>query len=264
MYSLRKLIFVMMIMVIMMLLIPMVVAFRLDVSCPPSVNAGSSVTCTIDLSEDITDVFGDQFEINAPGFTAGTPFLDPDTNGVSSYNSGGLGATTVLLKFSEGQPAGPVATFHLVAGTAAGDYVISLTNYVTANSTIPDTITIAGPVTGTSGTTDTGTSGSSSGGGGGGGSSGGGSDGSSGGSSGSRSTPSASDGTSITNVVEEELLQPIEKPVEESLPSEVVQKELSSAGTVSSPKYVWLLLSGTAVLVVVVSLLFIYLRKRAA
>lgn len=259
MFKRSKSIFLVVLFLFAILSIPFAAAFTLDVNCPSTVDAGSSVTCTIDLSEDITDVFGDQFEINAPGFTAGTPFLDPDTNGVSSYNSGGLGATTILLKFSEGQSAGPVATFHLVAGTAAGDYVISLTNYVTANSTIPDTIMIAGPATSpantttnntaadTSGTANTGTSG--------GGGSGGG--GSGGGSSGSRSSRSTQSGTSITDVTEEPESDSVEK--QEASPLQFLEQPPAKA---ASSKSLWFLLAGMGILiVVVVSLLVIYIKR---
>ncbi|MDP3733902.1 MAG: hypothetical protein Q8R37_01620 [Nanoarchaeota archaeon] len=255
MFTKSKLIFLLVVVSLILLLIPFTAAFTLDVNCPPTVTAGSPVLCTIDLSEDVTDVFGDQFVITAPGFTNGTPFLEPDTNGVSSYNSGGLGATTILLKFSEGQSAGPVATMNLIAGTTAGAYTISLTDYVAATSTTPDYITIVA-LAGNTSTPDPISDGSGGGGGGSGGSGGG------SGSSGSRSSRSTSSGTSVTDI-EEEPLEP-EQPVEASLPLEEsgVTEETSA---VSSTKYLWLLLTGMGVLiVVVVGLLVIYLRKRAA
>lgn len=254
-----KVFYILVIVSFAVMLIPVAAAFRLDVNCPDTVDAGNPVTCTIDLSEDVTEVFGDQFVINALGFTEGTPFLEPDTNGVSSHNSGGLGATTILLKFSEGQLAGPVATLNLIAGAAAGAYTISLTNYVTANSATPDTIIIVASTSAP--LASDGSSGGSSGGGGG---SSSGSDENSG-SSGSKNFSSRRSGTSRTDITEEEPLEPVEESAEESLPSDVVKEELSSAGTASSKKYLWLLLSGMGALIVgVISILIIYLRKRTA
>lgn len=122
-------------------------AFTLSVNCPSSVNAGDTVTCSVVLNEQITspDVFGEQFRINAPGFTISAPFVE-GVNGVQAFNNGGIGGVTVLLRYSEGQNAGQVAAFYLVAGNVPGTYTVSLSEYYLATNIDPVTIVVVSSV----------------------------------------------------------------------------------------------------------------------
>ena len=225
-----------------LILLPLATAFDLDVNCPSSVTVGSQITCTIDLDQDITDVFGDQFVINAPGFTEGTPFLEADTNGVGAYNSNGLGALTILLKMSAGQSTGSVGTINLVAGNTAGDYTISLSDYVNADNSNSAMVTITSATVTTTTTTTTG---------------GGGGGGSGGGGSGTTTTPTTTTTPSTTTPTTP---TPITTPPTTTTPTG--EPEVVDDAAPSDKGFPWLLVIGIVVLVLLVGGLTLYFLKK--
>jgi hypothetical protein len=138
--NLKKLIICLFVLVIFL---PIVAAFNIDVDCPDSASPGETVSCRFILDTSIPDgeVFGAQFVINAPGFTAGTPFFTPTLPVLG--DSGGLGAQTLLFKLAaNGQTAGEVATFNLIAGQQEGAFDVSLSDLVSVSGSTPDSIHI--------------------------------------------------------------------------------------------------------------------------
>src|SRR3989338_10461127 len=125
---------------IFLLLIPFSLAYNLNVNCPNSVNASRQISCSIVLNQPVTATFGDQFIINATGFTAGTNFIF-GVNNVDAF-SRGLGQITVLIendyRTNRGQLAGTVAVFNLTAPATAGNYVVSLINLIVAGGSQRD------------------------------------------------------------------------------------------------------------------------------
>ncbi|GEM_PF-5015149 len=122
----------------------MVAAYNLNVDClSSSVQVGAQVSCNIFLDQNVSQTFGDQFVINAPGFTAAQNFIQGQNN--IDATSNGLGQTTVLIEnnynTNRGQARGVVTTFNLVAQTE-GARTISLSNLVIAQGSQSDTITI--------------------------------------------------------------------------------------------------------------------------
>ena len=114
---------------IFLFMISFATAFTIDVVCPKdNVIPGEKITCDLNLIEDVPTgtIFGAQFVVNAPGFTADTTFFTATAPVLGS--SSGIGKQTLLYKMStDGQTKGNIGKINLVAGNVEATNDITIT-----------------------------------------------------------------------------------------------------------------------------------------
>jgi hypothetical protein len=121
-------------------LLPMAIAFKVDVSCPAEVVPGGNVDCDLSLADIGTETINTfQFKVSVPaGFQLATV---PVTSAVMSWKT--LDNPAVVFSMSA-LSTGKFATIHLVAGDSDG--VIKLVEGKPAFATAPKQIVVKTPL----------------------------------------------------------------------------------------------------------------------